>query len=216
MEREEALEGVKIGRFLRSNMPVTGVIHVGTNWGEEIMYYRALGLKVIGFEPLEHAFSACLNTYGDDPEVEIFNYGLGSATEVLTMHETFNPERDDSGGSSFLKEITPMEHREIKQYPLEVKSYNKFLHENPEIALRISEYNCLVVDTQGMEMDVLLGMGDWLKNFICLNIECSREPAYEGEATAYEVIAYLDEYNFQPITPVENHDDILFVRRDYL
>jgi len=55
-------------------------------------------------------------------------------------------------------------------------------------------------------------MDDYLESFRFLNIECSLEPVYRGGARAEEVIVYLARYGFKPITPVERHNDILFVK----
>ncbi|KKL26568.1 hypothetical protein LCGC14_2394040, partial [marine sediment metagenome] len=78
------------------------------------------------------------------------------------------------------------------------------------------DYNCLVVDVQGMELQVLKGFGPHLDGMDCLNIECSETPVYEGEAPAYDIVVWLAARGFYNITPIQAHNDILFVKRRYL
>ena len=51
----------------------------------------------------------------------------------------------------------------------------------------LPEMNTLVVDVQGMDYEVLQGMGDELGNFDVLMVEVSSEPVYEGQRLAHEV-----------------------------
>ena len=78
--------------------------------------------------------------------------------------------------------------------------------------IELKDYNCLVVDVQGMELQVLKGFGPHLDGMDCLNIECSEVPIYGGEAPASEVVAWLGERGFEAISPIEPHNDVLFVK----
>jgi hypothetical protein len=93
---------------------------------------------------------------------------------------------------------------------VDIKTLPTALAENPEI--HIEDYDCLVVDTQGTELDVLKGMGHMLQNFKMLNIECSEEAVYDGEANAQEVIDYLLSRGFKQDSPIEPHNDIMFIK----
>lgn len=211
---EEAAESVKVGVFASRGIDITGVVHVGTNWGEEIEYYLAMGIpKVVGFEPLLSAFSACCNRYYEEIEagkLAMFQIALGSKKARKRIKEIITAS-GDTGGSSFLKEdLAPLYAThptlKIKKQPADICRFDWLF----PIGLPLC--NCLVVDVQGMELDVLVGMGKLIKDFDCLNIECSRVPAYEGEAAAAEVVQYLHQFGFVPITPIEDHNDILFVK----
>jgi|WetSurMetagenome_2_1015567.scaffolds.fasta_scaffold04516_3 FkbM family methyltransferase len=189
---------VKIGKFMEMGIPLKGVVHVGTNEGYEVEWYLKLGLQVIGFEAYSRAAEICQLRY---PDTVIYNGALGEV-HIPTMLQVAS---GDGCGSTFLGSLTG----------------EKFVDTEPCDMDRMDAYDlgdcdCLVVDVQGMELEVLKGAGDKLKQFKCLNIECSRVPQYEGEAPAAEVVAWLDEQGFYAITPIEDHNDILFVRKDVL
>lgn len=188
---------VKIGRFLHDGIPLRGVVHVGTADGYELQWYLKLGLDVIGFEPFTANYKKCVEKY---PKVTMHNVGIGAHVGKRNLHVT----EGDAYGSTFLPSLTGEtfagEH-EADVAPL------SFFNIGPT-------YDCLVVDAQGMELEVLQSAGDKLRQFKCLNVECSRVPQYEGEASAEEVVAWLDGQGFRAITPIAEHDDILFVRKD--
>jgi hypothetical protein len=72
------------------------------------------------------------------------------------------------------------------------------------------------VDVQGLELPVLKGFGEKLKWFKMLNVECSAVPVYEGGVPASEVELYLNSQGFVRMTPIEVHDDVMYVRKDCL
>lgn len=206
----------KLRYFHDKGLAIRGVIHVGMSWGEEIADYLAMGAThVIGFEPTPDAFAEAQKLYGSDPRVLLRNFALGSKSEdrfmtVIDDKEPMVGHPVGTGGSTFLKELSIPEGtperitRSTKMVPV---------HRFDELPVDdIENYNALVIDVQGMELEVLKGFGDLLKHFDCMNIECSRIPVYEGEAPAQEVIDYLAGFGLKQMTPIEDHNDILFRR----
>jgi FkbM family methyltransferase len=190
---------VKIGKFLEMGINLHGVVHVGTNDGYEIQWYQKLGLDVMGFEPLLRAYLECCEHY---PDAIMHNCALGSEHYTATLHKAGG----DGAGSTFLHCLT--DEKFIADQEATVKPLTYFKVDR--------NFDCLVVDTQGMELSVLKGAEPILHQFKCLNIECSRTPIYAGEAPAQEVVDWLAERGFTAITPIEDHNDILFVRDDVL
>jgi len=78
----------------------------------------------------------------------------------------------------------------------------------------LSQYDTLQLDTQGNEMEILLGMGKWLKQFKYLCIELSVTPVYKGETPGAEVAAWLKNQGFTLDSPIYEHNDCFFVRSD--
>lgn len=206
----EALDRVKIGVFARMGIPIRGVIHVGANNGYEVEWYLKMGVEhVLCFEPLPSACAELHRKYGDDPRVQIVACALGASHSIQRMTI---PEGDGQG-STLLHALRP--DIAFGSYPLLAPLWIPvfdFISVKVLLNLDLSHYNCLVVDVQGMELDVLAGFVWHLKAFDCLNIECSREPLYEGEAPAQQVVDFLVTHGFKAITPIESHDDILFVK----
>lgn len=191
---------VKLSHFTRQGLEITGVVHVGTNDGYEIEHYLGLGAsRVIGFEPLASAANLARERYAHDP-VWIFGHGLSDRAETLTL----NIAAGDGQGSSFLPETSgpePVAHLSCKVVRFD------------SLTLSLAGINTLVVDVQGMEMQVLRGFGERLKEFTFLNVECSRKPLYHGEYAAQEVVDYLVSQGFEQDSPIEDHNDVMFVRK---
>lgn len=202
MTFEEAQDRVKIGHFTRKGHKITGVVHVGANDGYEIQFYLLLGAtKVIAFEPLLSAYERMWTHYNEDPRVEMLNCALGEREGFSDLHIT----EGDGQGSSILRELAG-------PYVISGKERVAVIR-GDAFGLQHENVNTLVVDTQGMELQVLKGFGDHLKTFSFLNIECSRVPLYEGGVSAQEVIDYLSEQGFERDSPIYDHDDIMFLRR---
>lgn len=226
MTRHPALDRIKIGHFERLGygMP-NGVIHVGANDGYEIEWYRQLGIPVIAFEPLKEQAKNLQMSYVNDPWVLIVNQALGHehATQSIAV------SGGDGKGSTFLRAVNPQiafgewgcvgwEKCYISRLDSILFSWSK----HPRAHVR-DAYNCLVVDVQGMELNVLVGCGDLIHEFEYLNIEVSKDRVYDyhqnepySGAEAGRIIEWLDDAGFKPVYPDEipEHDDMLFVKKE--
>lgn len=202
MNFEQAQDFVKIGHFTRKGGKIRGVVHVGANDGEEIEGYFGLGAgSVLAFEPLKSAYERLMEQWGLDYRVLALPLGLASVNSRSVLFVSGG----DGKGSTFLKEVNSP-----YTFPsTEIALVRRF----DFLPIDVSQFNTLVVDVQGMELDVLAGFGVFLYEFDFLNIECSRVQLYEGEASALEVIDFLSTKGFQQDSPIEDHNDIMFVHR---
>lgn len=210
----------KLRYYTDKGATIRGVIHVGMSWGEEIADYLAFGAThVIGFEPLKLAYTEAVKLYGDDPRVVLANVALGHHNERRTMtivddKEPMVGHPVGTGGSSFLEEVTKPEGTPERylygQRDLQIFSFEAWFTQQLELSME--DYNALVIDVQGMELDVLKGFGEYIKHIQYANIECSRVPVYRGEAPAQEIVDWMVAQGFTQDTPIEDHNDILFSR----
>lgn len=204
-DQRDAIERVKIGIFLQRGYPLKGgIVHVGANEGYEVEFYLKLGLKpIVCFEPLMEAAEKFWAKY--KPEVAHLELlALGNIDGTALLHVT----QGDGQGSSLLPELPP-EYQEVNCDTVQIARFATWAADadfDPKL------YDTLVIDTQGTELDVLRGMDDFIEGFRFLNIECSMVPTYGGGAFAEEVILYLARWGFKPITKIEPHNDILFVK----
>lgn len=176
----------------KHNMAITGVIHVGAHYGQEYHDYAALGIKPILFiEPCDKAFQVLKETFGDNPDVILFQSACGSEFSVGTM----NVEQANKGMSNSL--LKPAKH--LEQYPsiqfteteeVEVRPLDEIVEH-----LKFSG-NLLVMDVQGYELEVLKGARETLQQINYVYCEINRDEIYEGCAKVWELDAFLGEYGF--------------------
>lgn len=215
---KEALWRVKIGHILKRGVLIKGVIHVGANDGYEIDWYLKLGIKhVLAVEPESSAFDKLTRKFKGVSEVLCYQGALGDIKYRGVLKVPDAEKFGSTNGSTLLGELPNcsstmgVTHQFDGRQEVLVLPFQELAPTLPHFIVK--DYNCLVVDVQGMELQVLKGFGPYLDGMDCLNIECSRVSLYDGEAPASEVVAWLGERGFEAITPIQTHNDILFVRR---
>lgn len=206
----------KASYFVENGHDITGVIHVGAHNGEEVYGYKEMGISnILCFEPLRDAYEDFKHNHKD---VLILPFGLSDVTGTRTLHIAGG----DGKGSSTRLPI--LDHPEVQgkwtqgQAEIIAKERAKFTRFDDWADARPNmdwfQYNCLVVDAQGMSLEVLQGFGEYLKIVKYLIVELSATPVYDGEIPAKKVIGWLAENGFAQLTPVQPHDDVLFIRME--
>ena len=194
-----------------------GVIHVGAHKGEEVPEYIAEGRRpIICFEPQYlawdtddavfrrcHLYHCALSNETTRLTLRIPRH-LHQATESDTMSATGLPI-DRNAAIAIGWTPTPCG---LIDVPVE-----RFDHWASIVEFRRGSCTLLVIDVQGMELQVLQGFGDYLNDFSEMVIECSETPIYHGGASAQEVVDYLSPYGFVPTSPLVAHGDIRFSRK---
>jgi FkbM family methyltransferase len=218
----------KLSHFTVQGFDLNGVIHAGANDGEEIYNYMRFGIDyIIGFEPLLAAWQLCHDNIKKwkselnvSPKMAIC---FPIALDNFNGHAELNITAGDGKGSSLLRPNP--EHPEVKKnwqdgQDMIVDKAEVQVRRLDEIALETDsglpwdQIDTLVLDTQGNEMEILEGMGDYLKQFKYLCIELSMTPAYDGEKLGPDVAAWLLERGFILDSPELDHNDWFFVRKD--
>lgn len=133
------------------SLKISGIIHVGSNEGQEVPEYFALGIKNIALiEPCAKAFNILRNKYASHHHIQLFNYACTSlAGEAVMYTETAN-----KGQSNSL--LQPVEH--LKHYP-EIQFTGKEVVKTMRLdALGLgNRYNMINMDCQGSEAGVIIG-----------------------------------------------------------
>lgn len=189
-----------------------GLIHVGANDGAEVDWYFANGCtRVICFEPHPDAVQRAVARHRDRQGLSYIQCALGEEAGSL---EFFIPADGDDEKTSRYKPIPTLGHDWTKvptgaSITVPVVRFDDWAARNK---LDINDYNTLVIDAQGMELEVLRGFGYYLSVFDYLCIELSHTPVYAGEASAAAVSQYLASQNFHQVSDVKEHDDVMFIR----
>jgi FkbM family methyltransferase len=174
---------------LRKNIKC--VIDIGANRGQFALVARKNFsiAKIYCFEPLSEPVKALKNVFKNDRLVIINQMAIGEADAFYTMHVS---KRDDSSSlfpiTSMQTNIFPgTEEKEIRL--VQVKPLEAVIPKQ-----KIEQPALLKVDVQGFESKVLIGCKSLLPLFSYVYIECSFVPLYAGQAMAYEVIDYLNDF----------------------
>ena len=192
---------------------INGVIHVGANDGDEVPWYleHSEG-PVLCFEPHPAAFARGVERFKDEPRVRYVNCALGDQSETLLFHV---PADGDDEKTSSRKAIPTKGHRWTRtkageSIAVPVMTFGEWAARS---GFRMYPFNFVVVDPQGMSMEVLRGFGTYLNYVDLLSVELSETPIFEGETPAAEVVEWLErEFRLHRRSDVKEHDDVLFCR----
>lgn len=174
------------------NLDITGVIHIGAHYGEEIVDYVSSGItNIVLFEPLEANFKI-LESKMSTINANIIGHqlALGNENKKVTMYLSDNEQQS----SSILK---PKKH--LVQHPnvhfngieeVEMKKLDDFGY---------TEYNFMNMDVQGYELEVLRGAENTLKYIDYVYCEVNRDEVYENNAYIEQIDDFLGKYNMERV-----------------
>jgi FkbM family methyltransferase len=193
----------KPDRFLRHSR---GVIHVGANSGQERDLYELFDLPVLWVEPIEEVF--------DQLQRNIANYPKQRALKALVTDRDGKEYEfhiaSNSGQSSSIFDLK--HHKDIwpevtmeKTVVLQSQRLDSLLGEH---AIDASDFDTLVMDTQGSELLVLKGAGDLLQNLKLIKTEAADFEAYEGSCRLEDLRNFLEPQGFAEVSRarIATHD----------
>jgi FkbM family methyltransferase len=198
---------------------ITGVIHVGANTGQEIKLYAKYGLPVIWIEPIPEIFEKLeLNLIDFPKQVAI----RGLVTDIDNMEYHFHLANNNGASSSILEfnlhqDIWPEVTYE-KTIKLTSSTLPSLLKANN---IPISEYDMLVIDTQGSELLVLKGAESILQHFKYIQAEVPDFEAYKGCCQLMDLDIFLRKHGYKEISRLKfathpeggNYYDIVYKGR---
>lgn len=179
-------------RFLQN---ISGVIHIGANTGQERELYHRFGLRVIWLEPIPEVFETlqtnlknfpnqraiqCLVTDRDDEEYQFHianNNGASSSILDLKDHKDIWPHVNYTD-TILLRSTT-------------LASLFQKEHLDP------SNYQALIMDTQGAELLVLRGSIPLLHNFTYIKTEVPDFESYAGCCQLDDISSFLMKHGFK-------------------
>ncbi|MDB4314572.1 FkbM family methyltransferase [bacterium] len=170
-----------------------GIIHVGGHWGQEIPFYlKAITRNVVVYEPLESCFKILSDSFMFSADCR--KKAVGSENRTIFL----NVESENHGQSSSV--LKPKEH--LEQYP---DIHFNQTQEAEMVTLdsdiqRPEEFNVLVVDVQGYELEVFKGAEKLLDNHIEYVIcEVNNAEMYENCCLVEDLDSFFAEKKFKRI-----------------
>ena len=192
------------------NMNVSGVIHIGAHYGEEVSNYVNLGIDdIVLFEPLEKNFEILKNNVSElNANITGYCAALGNKNQNVNMFLSSN----NLESSSVLK---PKIHLDL--HPEVVFSGEELVEMKRLDDFSFKNYNFINMDVQGYEMEVLKGAEKTLEYVDYLYCEVNRNEVYEGNAYIEEIDNYLSNYNMRRVETSWWYDgpwgDALYITR---
>lgn len=161
--------------FLRG---LTGVVHVGANVGQERQLYQHYGLNVLWVEPIPDVFAELQNNIAHYPKQRACQ---ALVTDVEGQSYQFNIANNKGASSSILafkahKDIWPEVGYLTTVTMTSVTLDSLFQQQH----LDGSNYQALIMDTQGTELLVLKGGLGLLEHFQYIKTEVPDFEAYAG------------------------------------
>ena len=173
-------------------MNVSGVVHIGAHYGEEIQEYVDNGIqKITVFEPLSKNFEVLAKRLQNvNADIQGYQVALGSQKGTATMYLSSN----EAQSSSILKPKEHLEHHPDVSFDgteeVEVSVLDDY---------DLGDANFINMDVQGYELEVLRGGKETLNNVDYVYCEVNRGEMYENNAMIDDIDEYLGEYGFERV-----------------
>jgi len=193
------------------------VLDVGANHGGYALMLRDIGFqdKIVSFEPIPDSFQRLLKNAENDKFWSSHNFALGSVEGKKEMNVT--------GGRHFSSFYKP-NHFAADQFgnaarvshtqEVSIRRLDKVLD---EIIPKLNVSSIfLKVDTQGFEMEVLRGAGEWLKKIPVIQTEVSLQTLYENKCDFTESLRELTQlgYDISGLFPVVQDSEMRLLEMD--
>lgn len=217
--RDESLKrGTLVGDLdaLLRDRGITTVLDIGANIGQFAKTVRSeIGFKgtIISFEPSQEAYASLLTV--EDEDWQRYAIALGETeTEAEFFHypiDQFNSFHQPSAWGHLNWDL-----ESSGSTVVDVRRLDKFAAEHELEA----ESTFLKVDTQGHDLNVLRGAGDFAKRCAGLLLEMPAMNIYEDVPMLHELWVFVRSLGFEPVGlyPVQRwlKDDLLVLEFDGL
>ena len=176
------------------NMNISGIIHIGAHYGEEISEYIRNGIQdIILFEPLSSNFKILEQNVSElNANISGYQVALGNAEKMVSMYVSDNQQQS----SSILKPNLHLKNHPTVGFPgveeVEMVKLDKYMDET-------SNYNFINMDVQGYELEVLRGGSETLNHVDYVYCEVNRDEVYENNAYVEEIDEFLSAYDMERV-----------------
>lgn len=178
---------------------VRGVIHVGAHEGVEHELYNSMGIRrQLFIEPHPETFRRLASHVPNNAEVRLLNIACGAKPGRATMYETSG---NDGASNSLLEPNAHLNEMhniatsgtvEIEVQPLDDAI--------PAANLQPKDFNIIVLDVQGFELEVLRGSVKTLTQHTdAIFCEIQRISLYRDGVLAPEIDAFMRQHGFERV-----------------
>jgi FkbM family methyltransferase len=153
--------------YLYSYLPHHRAIDIGANRGDVSNRLLEAGYEVYAFEPFPPVLEKLTTRFGDNTRFHLFPFAVGSANETRDLHiasdQTEDKIYDDSTFYSSLTQHSLSEGLVFTEtLSVSVKTLAS-LHESADLP---SDIGLVKIDTEGFDLEVIKGMGDFIYSVV--------------------------------------------------
>jgi FkbM family methyltransferase len=173
------------------NPEIRGVIHIGAHTGQEYPTYINRGIEnIIMVEPQPDIFAVLQSNLNDDRNTLLFNLALGAENRTITI----NSDSTNKGASASV--LKPKLH--LEQYPGIIfdRTIDAEQRKLDDLHFYRPNYNLIVIDVQGYELEVLKGSAATLEKIDYIISEVNRQELYENCCLVEDLDNYLSSFAF--------------------
>ena len=140
-----------------------GILHVGAHLGQELEFYESIGVQtVVWFEAEPEIFKQLEFRIKNYPNHKAINSLLASTSgRIVTFYISSNEKMSSSIGKPLHHTVVFPDIKFNEQVKLITDTLDNAIN---SFSLDIKNFDCLVLDTQGSELEVLKGFPLGLKN----------------------------------------------------
>ena len=166
---------------------VKSLIIIGANRCNEMRYLCRLN-KIILFEPILEIYNDLINRFEKNDNIKVYPYAISNYNGVADFHILSN-----SVSSSLLvpDRVLDLQNTKIEQIvKVEVRRLDDVISESVD---------CLIIDAEGSEYNILLGSENIFKYVKLLIVEVNYENNYNGIKSPLEIENYLNNFGFNKL-----------------
>jgi FkbM family methyltransferase len=180
-------------KYINNIQNIKGIIQIGANSGQEVGLFKKFTNNIILIEPIFQLANYLNQTH---PDCLVIPCGLGSTNSMMDLYLASN------GGesSSVLKSLNhPVYYPDIifdQSIKIPVRTFESLVD---EFNINMNNFNILVSDAQGYDLEAIKGFGSYITNFELIIAEYINSNLYENEASLKDMINYFTPLNFELI-----------------
>ena len=140
--------------------------------------------RFIAFEPVPWQYQVCYERSLEWDNIEVYNYAISDKEGYFDFWEL----ETNTGASSLLEPMLdiPGSNNVSRKITVECKRLDNFLQ-----SIGVESVDCLWIDTQGTELNVLKSLGKYIEDVKFIHTEASPNPYYKGHITKEEIETFL-------------------------
>lgn len=160
------------------------IFDIGANIGQSISRFRKKfhKSKIFSFEPNPEIFKILIEIQKKDSNLKVFNFAFSNKNSPTKLYHY-----KESGQNS----LYPIKNKNKKKFfNVNTKKISTFLKKN-----KIKKIDLLKIDTQGSELDIIKGCGNYLKKILVIEIELIFNDIYNKNSIS-ELEKILSKFGF--------------------